>query len=742
MKKMNWLLMLLAAVAVSFASCEPTPTPEPEPEPKPSVTTFDVQIGEVTSSSVAYTVTPSNLEAEYLCVLYDAATVEEFTREEFLVQSLLMDLESEARAVGKTLLEYMPSVVDKGVIEDGLYSQLRPESEYYIVVFGVDPADGYQANTAVSKTKVTTLAGPSLDVTFDIQTEVDGNSAKYTVTPSNNDDVWYFYTVPSNTFAAYTDPEGGYRMSEQSFLLYCLQREIDAYRQMGLSDNQIMNTVFHKGALQLSAEGLNANTEYTNMVAGFVVTPEGQVTIATELTTSTYTTGDAKAKNLTFKISVTDVEPMRAAIKITPSNNTDTFCWLCGQWDGVQTAEQVMNDIVAMYGGWMNGGYAMIYKGVQDYTGGPGSPKKFGLEAPDTDYYVIAFGYAGGVTSAPEMVTFHSLPAPAPEDTTFKMTASSVSPYGFTVGITPSENTTYYTFNVMANAAYDEINIDELVEELNAQFDEALAMQQAADPNVTAATVLSMYYYRGAYTVTASGLTPETTCSGFAMALSPETGHVVKVHTFPNIATTGKLGEIQPAIEVVGHYSGDDENGSIFGKPAATRGKAITVLKCSEFDGASKLYGTMVGDDVTNASTYPDAEIWGDLTDSWGEVNMSQPYLFIVVGWDAPQTGFTYAVDANGNPGALGRCFSMATVDNKGNIEELKALVDKINAQKSSFALPKSLVFGEGMKLDVERVEVPAQVAEPKAEPKAEVAMPELRGNVVMTSSYIRPFYL
>ena len=738
MKKMNWLLMLLAAVAVSFASCEPTPTPEPDPKPN-GETTFNVQVGEITSSTVAYTVTPSNLEAEYLCVLYDAATVEEYTRDEFLVQSLLMDLESEARTVGKTLLEYMPSVVDCGVIEDGLYSNLRPESDYYIVVFGVDAADGYKANTAVSKTKVTTLEGPSLDVTFDIQTEVDGNSAKYTVTPSNNEDIWYFYTVPSNIFAAYTDPEGGYRMTEQSFLLYCLQMEIDAYRQMGMSDNQIMNTVFHKGALQLSAEGLNANTEYTNMVAGFIVTPEGLVTIATDLTTSTYTTGDAKATALTFDISVTDIEPMRAAIKITPSNNKDTFCWLLGAWDGVQTAEEVMNNIVAMYGGWMNNG-AMLYKGVQDYTGGPGSAYKYRVDSADTDYYVIAFGYAGGVTSEPEMVTFRSLPAPPAEDTTFKMTASSISPYGFTVGITPSENTTYYTFNVMSNEAFAEINLDELVEELNAQFDEILAMQQAYDGNVTAGTVLSMYYYKGAYTVTASGLTPETTCSGFAMALSPETGHVVKVHTFPDIATTGKLGEIQPAVEVVGHYSGDDENGSIFGQPAATKGKAITVLKYSEFDGARELYGTMVGDDVTNASTYPDAEIWGDLTGSWSKVDMSQPYSFIVVGWDAPQTGFTYAVDANGNPGALGRCYSMATVENKSDIAELKALVDGLKAQKSSFTLPKSLVFGEGIKLEAVSVEAPASVAEPKAEIKA--AKAEVRGDVVKPSSHIRPFYL
>ena len=740
MKKMNWLLMLLAAVAVSFASCEPTPTPEPEPEPKPGVTTFDVQIGEVTSSSVAYTVTPSNLEAEYLCVLYDAATVDEFTRDEFLVQSLLMDLESEARTVGKTLLEYMPSVVDKGVIEDGLYSGLRPESDYYIVVFGVDAANNYKANTAVSKTKFTTLEGPSLDVTFDIQTEVDGNSATYTVTPSNNNDVWYFYTVPSNIFAAYTDPEGAYRMSEQAFLLFCLQMEIDAYRGMGYTDNQIMNTVFHKGTLELKAEGLNANTEYTNMVAGFVVTPEGQVTIATELTTSTYTTGDAKAKNLTFQISVTDVEAMRAAIKIVPSNNKDSYCWMCGEWDGKKSATDIMNEIVAMYGSWMNNNGAMLYTGVQDYTGGPGSAYKFKVDKADTQYYVIAFGYAGGITTEPEMVTFKTLPAPPAEDTTFEMTTSNVSPYGFTIGVKPSESTTYYTFNVVTNDVYAELNMDELVKEMDAMFDEQLAMQQEADPFVTPATVLSLYYYNGPYTANASGMTPETTCSGFVLALSQETGHVVKVHTFENIATTGKLGEIQPTAEVVGHYSGDDENGSIFGQPAATKGKAISVIKYANFDGARELYSSMAGDDATNALTYPDAELWGDLSGTWAKVNMAQPYSFYVVEWDAPQTAFAYAVDAAGNPGALGRCFSQATVENKGNIAELKALVDELNAQKSSLALPKSLVFGESMKLDVQRVEVPVQVAEPKAEPKAVKA--EVRDNVVMTSSYIRPFYL
>lgn len=742
MKKINFLMALMMAFTLSFVACtEPTPEPTPGPEdPTPSVTTFAVELGEVTSSSVAYTVTPSNLEAEYLCVLYDAETVEEYTRDEFLVQQLMMDLEEDARSKGKTLAEYMPSIVDKGAITDGLFQGLAPESRYYIVIFGVDAANDYAANTAVSKTEVTTAAAATLDVTFQIETEVDGNTAVYTVTPSNDSDVWYFYTLPKATFDAYTDPEGSYRMSEQSFLLYCLQMEIDAYRQAGYNDNQIMNAIFHKGTLKLQAEGLNANTEYINMVAGFFVTPEGQVTIATELTTTTYTTGDAKAKELSIEISVTDVEAMRAAILITPSNDKDTFCWMIGAWDGEKTAEDIMNEIVAMYGGWMNNG-AMLYKGVQDYTGGPNSPYKYKLDAADTDYYIVAFGYAGGITTEPEMVTFRTLPAPAAEDTTFTMTGSNVTPYGFTVGVTPSEATTYYTFNVMPNDEYSALDINALAEELNAQFDEIMMMQQQFDPTVTIAQVLSMYYYRGAYTADASGLAPETTCSGFVMALSPETGHVVKVHTFENVATTGKLGDVNPTVELVGSWSGDDENGSIFGQPAATAGKAITVVKYANFDGARTLFGTMAEDDVTNTSAYPDAMLWGTLNGLWKKIDQAQPYSFYVVSWDKEQTAFAYAVDNNGNPGALGRCYTIATAENKGNIEDLKTLVNEINAAgKSAYSLPQSMVIGEnaGMTLDVKAIEAP--VAEAKAEVKAVVETKAFAPSY--NATYVRPFYL
>ncbi|MBQ6940895.1 MAG: hypothetical protein IJN51_06325 [Alistipes sp.] len=737
--KTNWLMMLLATVALSFVACtEPEEKPTPGPDPTPEGLTFDVKVGEVTSSTVAYTVTPSDLEAEYLCVLYDAETVEEFTRDEFLVQTLFQELEAEARTVGKTLQEYMPEVVDKGAITDGKFSNLFPESKYYIIVFGVDAAKGYEANTAVSKTEVTTVAFAGLDTTFEVTTTVDGNTATYQITPSNDEDIWYFYTLPKSTYDAYTDPAGQYQMNEQRFLLFCLEQEINAYRNAGYSDADIMNAIFHRGALTLQAKGLNAQTEYINMIAGFIVTEEGNVTIATDVTTSTYTTGDAKASELTFEISVTDVEMIRAAIKITPSDLKETYHWMCGVWDGEQTAEDIMNGIVAQYGGWMNNG-AMLYTGVQDYTGGPGSPYKYKLDSPDTDYYVVVFGYAGGVTTEPEMVTFRTLPAPDPATTTFTMSASDITPYSFKLSVVPSHATTYYSFNVCAPEEYNE---EAIIAAENEAFDDMFEMSQQFNPGTTVAQVLSSYYYRDAANADATGLVPESSFMGYVIVYNPEDGYVLKIHKFENLATTKSVGSITPGVELVGYYSGDEENGTVFGQAEATKGKAITVVKYTNLDGARSLFATMLGDDMTNTANYSDSYIWGAAAQYWKSVKTAEPYSFYIADWDYVQTALAYAVDQNGVPGGIGRLYTMPTAENKGDIADLKALVDELNAASKSFVLPESLVIGEDKGIIISNVTLANEVVEavePVAEVKAEAAV---LNRVFVGGEYVRPFYM
>lgn len=734
MKKLFYFLLALPLV---FAACEKTPEPGPN-KPTPEDSLFTIELGDVTHSTVNFTVTPKDLEAEYLCVLYDAETVEEFTRDEFLVQTLYQDLENEARQTGKTLMEYMPEIVDKGVLESK-YERLAPESDYYIVVFGVDVANNYKANTDVFKVKFTTLAAPKIDVSFEINTTVKGNSAEYQVIPSDKEVIWYFYTIGKATYDAYTDPAGQYQMDDRRFILLCLENQITQLQGAGYSAQQIINSIFHKGDLTLMAKDLTANSDYVNVVAAFDITETGEISILSDVTKTTYTTGDVISSNMTFEVSVSDVTVDRAAIKITPSDNKQTFCWMCAEWDGEKGAEQIMNEIVAMYGSALNAGI-MLYTGVQDYTGNPGSKYKYQLDAPDTDYYVIAFGYAGGITTAPVMKTFRTLPAPPAEETTFKMSASDITPYGFKVGISTSEPSTYYTVGV---CQANEFNEEYMVSETNAAIKEMLAMQQEYDPNVTIANLLSLYFYKGAYNIDAAGMTPETTYMGYIFAIDHNTGEVARVHKFEDLATTLSVGSVTPSIELVGYFSGDEEKGSVFNDPNATKGKAITVVKYTNIEGARSLFSTMLGDDITNSAEYPDSDLWGKAAAYWDSVKTAQPYSFYLADWDYVQTALAYAVDNSGLPGGIARLYTMPTAENKGNIEDLKALVNELNAKKAAMSMPASLVVGESTGIVLSNATPVAGVAEsvaPAAEAKIETAT--LNANQVVVREFIRPFYL
>ena len=82
MRKFNWLMMLMTALTLSLAACtkEPVTTPEPGPEPgpeQPTALTFEAVVNETTRTSAFITVTPSDLEADYLAVVYPATAVEQ-----------------------------------------------------------------------------------------------------------------------------------------------------------------------------------------------------------------------------------------------------------------------------------------------------------------------------------------------------------------------------------------------------------------------------------------------------------------------------------------------------------------------------------------------------------------------------------------------------------------------------------------------------------------------------------------
>ena len=717
----------------------PSPKPEPEPDPTPAIQSFEVAVDAVTKTSVTYTVTPALLDKEYLAVVKTAESIEGLEDED-IVNLVFADIKAAAGAEGLTFAEKMPKIAVKGAQEHVELTGLAVDTEYALVVFGVDPAKDWEFTTFPVVKEFKTEAVEIVEYTFDVTTTVENNTVSFKVVPSDNNIAWHLLTVTKAMYDAYTDPAGDYQWTKDVFYQAYTENEIQTYAGMGYTEEQILSAMFLKGEQTLQAEGLNANTEYVYLIAAFVI--EGNnLLIASEASEGTYTTGDVAKSELTFDISVTDVEQMRAAIKITPSDLEAAFVWMCQAYDGVSTPAEVMDAIVAANKSWLDMGF-MSYYGVQDFTGGPGSRYKYKLDSPDTDYYVIAFGYAGGVTSEPEMVTFRTLPGADPAECTFDLVLNETTTYGFSFNVTPSDATTYYYGDVCVASEYDEAAI---VAEVEAGIQQMYEMNKMFSPDLTMSAMIAQYYWNGPNVMDADNLTPDTEYTVYILALDSKTGKVVKAHEYPSFAKTKPVGTIVPEIELVGYYSGDEEAGAIFGQPAVTAGKAIAVVKYNVDPAATALYSGVLEGNGMDAVEYDDAYINEMLKFYWDGVSLQQPYSFFVTTWQMEQTVFAYAEDANGGKGALGRFLLCPTAEEKGNIEDLKALVAELNGQSKAASAPASVNTREvvtGKPVVTVREKAETVSVEPSPMVARPVEQMALRAGNLMQLNYVPSFWV
>lgn len=745
MKRILMMMSMALSLAV-MAGCDPadptpspSPKPEPEPDPTPAIQSFEVAVDAVTKTSVTYTVTPALLDKEYLAVVKTADSIEGLEDED-IVNLVFADIKVAAGAEGLTFAEKMPKIAVKGAQDHVELTGLAVDTEYALVVFGVDPAKDWEFTTFPVVKEFKTEAVEIVEYTFDVTTTVENNTVSFKVVPSDNNIAWHLLTVTKAMYDAYTDPAGDYQWTKDVFYQAYTENEIQTYAGMGYTEEQILSAMFLKGEQTLQAEGLNANTEYVYLIAAFVI--EGNnLLIASEPSEGTYTTGDVAKSELTFDISVTDVEQMRAAIKITPSDLEAAFVWMCQAYDGVSTPAEVMDAIVAANKSWLDMGF-MSYYGVQDFTGGPGSQYKYKLDSPDTDYYVIAFGYAGGVTSEPEMVTFRTLPGADPAECTFDLVLNETTTYGFSFNVTPSDATTYYYGDVCVASEYDEAAI---VAEVEAGIQQMYEMNKMFSPDLTMSAMIAQYYWNGPNVMDADNLTPDTEYTVYILALDSKTGKVVKAHEYPSFAKTKPVGTIVPEIELVGYYSGDEEAGAIFGQPAVTAGKAIAVVKYNVDPAATALYSGVLEGNGMDAVEYDDAYINEMLKFYWDGVSLQQPYSFFVTTWQMEQTVFAYAEDANGGKGALGRFLLCPTAEEKGNIEDLKALVAELNGQSKAASAPASVNTREvvtGKPVVTVREKAETVSVEPSPMVARPVEQMALRAGNLMQLNYVPSFWV
>ncbi|MBR5866160.1 MAG: hypothetical protein IKY89_07815 [Alistipes sp.] len=718
MKRLNWLMMLLTALTLSFAACtEPTPDKPNTDDPVKEDLKFEASVTETTRTSAFITVTPSDLEADYMSVVYPASAVEQCATDAELVVKIYAEFAAYAETVNKTFVEYMAEVVKRGVQENHEVKGLAQNTNYYLLVFGVDAAADYATTTDVTYVKFKTQDVQQSACTFTLKSEVYLTTAALTVTPSDNKQAWHLVNVPVEEMQKYTKEDGEYGWSQKEFFQYYLNTEIEALEAEGMTEDEIKTNLIFTGYRTLNASGLQAKTKYVALVGGVHYDAEG-VVVTTELKELRYNAGEAAQNDLTFDVQVTNIEHYSADIKITPSDPTVEYYYYISYIDSPKKSMKpidIANSTVTEYI-WYWHNYTEL-KHVDPVTGVTELPA-YALDIAETEYYIVVFSFdanenygklineetgeydsnPGTITSAPVYVSFKTPEHGDAYNAEFSFNFTEVGPYDFTFEVVSSDPSIYYQPGIAyPNGFSPEAAMQASAETL------AMVMQmcmEGQNPCLTHQEALDKlkkqgYPYRnGSAKFYVANLEPNTTYMGYVLAIDVKTGRFAKCYFDLNATvTTSAVGNVDPTVEVLGVYNGDEENGSIFGDAAMTAGRPIIAVTHKNIEGASALFTAISTDTLDDVNALSDRYIISEFRGYWSEItNLDAPYEFFIGEWDIDQTVVSYAQDANGAEGKVARLGVKPVQVN--DIEELRAYVNERNGASAS-AVRQSLVVNE-----------------------------------------------
>ena len=715
MRKFNFLMALMLLFAVSQTACkEPIDEPTPEPVEPTKDLTFEAVVNQTTRTSAFISVTPSDLEADYMSVVYPASAVEQCATDAELVVKIYAEFAAYAETQGKSFVEYMSEVVKRGAQENHEVKGLAQNTNYYLLVFGVDATQEYATTTDVTAVKFKTQDVQQSACTFTIKSDVYLTTASIAVTPSDNKQEWHLVNVPVDYMQTYTKEDGEYRWSQKEFFQYYFNTEVEALQAEGLTTEQIKDKLVYTGYRTLNASGLQPKTKYVALVAGVCYDAEG-IALTTELKELRYNSGEAAQSDLTFDVQVTNIDHYSADIKITPSDLDAEYYYYISYIDSpkksmkpIDIANSTVTEYIWYWHNYTELKHVEPVKGVTDLTG-------YQLDIAETEYYIVVFSFEpnenygqvvdaetgeydsnpGTITSSPVYVSFKTPEHGDAYNADFSFKFTEVGPYDFTFEVISSDPSIYYQPGIAYPNGFS-------AEAAMAASAETLAMvmqmcMEGQNPCLTHQEALDKlkkqgYPYRnGSAKFYVANLEPETTYMGYVLAIDVKTGRFAKCYFDLNATvTTMPIGSVDPTVSVLGVYNGDEENGTIFGDAAMTAGKPIVAVTHDNLDGATALFTAISTDSYDDVKALSDRYIISEFRGYWSEVeSLVVPYEFFIAEWDIDQTVVSYAQDANGSEGKV----AMVGVkpQNGGDIEELRGYVEQRNGAEAQ-AMRQSLV--------------------------------------------------
>ena len=563
-----------------------------------------------------------------------------------------------------TLADFLSSIVGTGSEEAIRISQLSPETEYVVYVYGIS-LEG-ERTTDIIPTFVTTEPPHQGDITFEFSVKEEDFTLEYTVTPSHTG-VDYYCGIMSEEELNYWKQLLGTNNLKEIVQTGSIDSTIELLQQWGYIEERTeffsiynLSDILEDGWFECKADTKyyifaakwNENCDIIGEVGYYEHTsahlePSNNV-LTLELKNLTQSSVDVTVRTTTYDPYV--VLPLRKDA-VEGLNDDELFELITTEYDYV----------------------------ISSYTYEGTSTNTFSSMRPDSDYVIVAFGYKAGTLTTSQMwrEEFHTLASGDPKDCTFQMTVIPSVDNAW-IEIIPSDKGHAYHWMIYP-AGY--------TAEDAMSYIQNTIIKRGYDNDY--AVFASWELTQGDENTTVWDLAPDTDYKLGVVIMDFDECEFLSDVYFSDVFHTDAVeyADIAISIDIDKYFDVDELVAAGYEGFAMYAGNAMIPVKVNIEGECSMFYYDFYGNDLTDTEDYPDNIFYEYL---WDGAPYESASFFLP--FDKVMTVIAVAYDDLGNPSPLYREAVCFTREGCSTVEEYEAMQ---TSAKSAYVAPKSIVVSE-----------------------------------------------
>ena len=341
------------------------------------------------ATTITMNVIPQDKEMPYIFILgtgkYFESNPNLMYDDEALWESDLETFEDFGAAFGGNASTGAAAFLYSGDRMSHQFTGVTPNTTYVAYAYGFDK-ESLKPLTEISRLKITTTSVSDYTLHFDFNVEVDGPNVSIDLEPQGYDGYYYYGVFWAKDVK---------NMSPEEFRETCeadWENNKAYYSSFFDTPEQGLHFIFNelafRGPEHIEVE-LDANTEFVLWAFGM----DDEALLNTTPETYTFTTGSVKSSDNTFTLSVVELHPRKATVKVATTND-DTY--VATLVPSTRFENNTDEDIIQ---------YILDNFSIQ-YASGTQSDTAEGL-TPSTSYDLLVFGcQANAATTELHRLTF------------------------------------------------------------------------------------------------------------------------------------------------------------------------------------------------------------------------------------------------------------------------------------------------------------------------------------------------